>query len=112
MELTTTTQRNQLPSSLIVKHQQEIEKLKNWIKFILINKGFIFAFSLLLFFILYVVLKRYVKKRTNTDIENQNFKNNNNDNNNNNNNNNDQLNLMNDFKEFQTIVSSVINLNP
>ncbi len=106
MELTTTT--NQPTSSLIEKYKDEIEALKNWIKFILINKGILCAFFLLLLFILYVVLKKYIKKRTNglSDIENQNY----NDNINNNNNNNEQFNLLNEFQEFQKLVSTVLYL--
>ena len=74
----------------------------------MINKGILCAFFLLLLFILYVVLKKYIKKRTNglSDIENQNY----NDNINNNNNNNEQFNLLNEFQEFQKLVSTVLYL--
>ncbi len=90
------------PSLSIKKYEAEIEKLKNWIYFILVNKGVIFTSFLVLLFILYVILKRYVKKRTynQSDIENQN-----------NNNNNNEFNLINDIHEFRGIVHSVLNLN-
>jgi hypothetical protein len=66
-------------------------RLKDWIYFILVNKGVIFTSFLVLLFILYIILKRYVKKRTynQSDIENQN-----------NNYNNNEFNFINDIHEL------------
>jgi len=66
----------------------------------IINKGFLVTLFLILLFVLYVILKRYVRKRTpnRPDIENQTSSNNY-----------TEINLLDDAREFQTIVSTVLN---
>jgi len=113
LEVTLTSSTPSSPS--IKKYEAEIEKLKNWITFILINKGIFFTSVIVLFFVLYVFLKRYVRKRTKnqSNIENQtnNNKNNNQNNNQNENNNNyNDFNLLEDAQEFHGIVNTVLNL--
>jgi hypothetical protein len=89
-------------TSLIRKYESDIESLKKWILFILLNKGFLFALFMVLLFILYVIIKRYVKKKINKsiDIENLNL-----------NSNNETNDILKEFLEFQKIVSSLLNFN-
>lgn len=84
-------------------YKSDIETLKKWIVFILLNKGILFSFFIILLFIFYVILKKYVKKKTSSsfDIENQHL----------NNHNNENFDLAKEFEEFQKIVSATLNLN-
>jgi hypothetical protein len=92
-------------SSLLKKYESEIQALKKWILILFVNKSVLFCISMFLMFILFIILKKYVKKRTNknrsNDVENQNLDINNDEN----------LDLYKEFLEFQKIVSSILNIN-
>lgn len=91
-------------TSLIEKYKGEIETLKNLILLIFINKGVLLLVFTILLFVVYVILKRYIRKKIkqndSNDVENQNL-----------NNYEENFDIFKEFLEFQKIVSSILNIN-
>jgi hypothetical protein len=50
-------------TSLLRKYESEIESLKKCILFIFLNKGILLTILIVLLFVFYVIIKRYVKKK-------------------------------------------------